>query len=201
MIYMTKRIYLFLFPLIATSCSIVQYNDIIPVSRQLFFGVDKVKVDQDYINSVSYSFLRFNIGRQESYILTLRRIDSNGNYHWESVNQGKIMTNKYGKILTTYNLDFNITIFNDEFALENKTLTYNAMFHNPNAFVTQNANIEISESNTDIRYSVTEVINNVEIKAKWKNIYQLDKNLFPVYTKQKIHPNIPNIEMDFYFKF
>ena len=185
----------------ATSCSIVQYNDIIPITRQLFFGVDKVNVDKDYTDSVSYSFLRLNIGRQESYILTLRRIDTNGNYHWESVNQGKIITNKFGKILNTHNLDFNITIFNDEFALENKALTYNAMFHNPNAFVTQNANIEISESNTDIRYSVTEVINNVEIKTMWKNIYQLDKNLFPIYTKQKIHPNIPNIEMDFYFKF
>ena len=201
MTYMSKRMYLFVITLMATSCSIVQYNDIIPITRQLFFGVDKVNVDKDYINSVSYSFLRLNIGRQESYILTLRRIDTNGNYHWESVNQGKIITNKFGKILNTYNLDFNITIFNDEFALENKALTYNTMFHNPNAFVTQNANIEISESNTDARYSVTEVINNVEINTKWKNIYQLDKNLFPIYTKQKIHPNIPNIEMDFYFKF
>jgi len=198
---MSKSIYLFVITLMATSCSVVQYNDIIPISRQLFFGVEKVNIDKDYINSVSYSFLRFNIGKQESYILTLRRIDANGNYHWESVNQGKIITNKFGKILNTYNLDFNMTIFNDEFALENKALTYNTMFHNPNAFVTQNANIEISESNTDIRYYVTEVINNVEIKTKWKNIYQLDKNLFPIYTKQKIHPNIPNIEMDFYFKF
>ena len=47
----------------------------------------------------------------------------------------------------------------------------------------------------------TETIFNLPLKSTWKNIYRVNDLDFVVYSKQKIHPNLPEIEMDIYYKF
>ena len=63
-----------------SNCAYISYNQVIPLARNAILGVEKIKVDENLIESTEYSFARVNLGRAASVIMILEKIDSNNNY-------------------------------------------------------------------------------------------------------------------------
>ena len=185
--------------LFVSNCAYISYNQVIPLARNAILGVEKIKVDENLIESIEYSFARVNLGRSASVIMILEKIDSNNNYHWISSDSEKLITSN-GKIIKTRDLIYNFEAINYSFNLENSDGYYDVMFYDPKAFIEQRFEIKEEESEGNLKM-YTETIFNIPLKTSWKNIYKVNDLNFVIYSKQRIHPNLPEIEMDIYYKF
>ena len=74
------------------------------------------------------------------------------------------------------------------------------MLKNPEGMLEQFIELELKDS-IGLNSYYTETINMPILNQTWVNEFILNKDKFPISTKQKIHPNFPAVEMDFYFKF
>lgn len=198
MIFMIK-IFIISLCLFVSNCAYISYNQVIPLARNAILGVEKIKVDENLIESTEYSFARVNLGRSASVIMILEKIDSNNNYHWISSDSEKLITSN-GKIIKTRDLIYNFEAINYSFNLENSDGYYDVMFYDPKAFIEQRFEIKEQESEGNLKM-YTETIFNTPLKTSWKNIYKVNDLNFVIYSKQRIHPNLPEIEMDIYYKF
>lgn len=193
------KIFIISLCLFVSNCAYISYNQVIPLARNAILGVEKIKVDENLIESTEYSFARVNLGRSASVIMILEKIDSNNNYHWISSDSEKLITSN-GKIIKTRDLIYNFEAINYSFNLENSDGYYDVMFYDPKAFIEQRFEIKEQESEGNLKM-YTETIFNTPLKTSWKNIYKVNDLNFVIYSKQKIHPNLPEIEMDIYYKF
>ena len=193
------KIFIISLCLFVSNCAYISYNQVIPLARNAILGVEKIKVDENLIQSTEYSFARVNLGRSASVIMILEKIDSNNNYHWISSDSEKLITSN-GKIIKTRDLIYNFEAINYSFNLENSDGYYDVMFYDPKAFIEQRFEIKEQESEGNLKM-YTETIFNIPLKTSWKNIYKVNDLNFVIYSKQRIHPNLPEIEMDIYYKF
>tara|TARA_B100000941_G_C28475138_1_gene538695 strand:- start:528 stop:1115 length:588 start_codon:yes stop_codon:yes gene_type:complete len=193
------KIFIISLCLFVSNCAYISYNQVIPLARNAILGVEKIKVDENLIESTEYSFARVNLGRSASVIMILEKIDSNNNYHWISSDSEKLITSN-GKIIKTRDLIYNFEAINYSFNLENSDGYYDVMFYDPKAFIEQRFEIKEQESEGNLKM-YTETIFNTPLKTSWKNIYKVNDLNFVIYSKQRIHPNLPEIEMDIYYKF
>ena len=193
------RIFIISLCLVVSNCAYISYNQVIPLARNAILGVEKIKVDDNLIESIDYSFASVNLGRSASVIMILEKIDSQNNYHWISSDSEKLITSN-GKIIKTRDLIYNFEAINYLFNLESSSGYYDVMFYDPKAFIEQKFLIEEEQIEGDLK-QYTETIFNLPLKSTWKNIYRVNDLDFVVYSKQKIHPNLPEIEMDIYYKF
>ena len=108
MIFMI-RIFIISLCLIISNCAYISYNQVIPLARNAILGVEKIKVDDNLIESIDYSFARVNLGRSASVIMILEKIDSQNNYHWISSDSEKLITSN-GKIIKTRDLIYNFDL-------------------------------------------------------------------------------------------
>ena len=193
------KIFVLSFCLFVSNCAYISYNQVIPLARNAILGVEKIKVDENLIESIEYSFARVNLGRSASVIMILEKIDLNNHYHWISSDSEKLITSD-GKIIKTRDLIYNFEAINYSFNLENSAGYYDVMFYDPKAFIEQRFEIKEQESEGNLKM-YTETIFNIPLKTSWKNIYKVNDLNFVIYSKQRIHPNLPEIEMDIYYKF
>ena len=193
------KIFIISLCLFVSNCAYISYNQVIPLARNAILSVEKIKVDENLIESTEYSFARVNLGRSASVIMILEKIDSNNNYHWISSDSEKLITSN-GKIIKTRDLIYNFEAINYSFNLENSDGYYDVMFYDPKAFIEQRFEIKEQESEGNLKM-YTETIFNTPLKTSWKNIYKVNDLNFVIYSKQRIHPNLPEIEMDIYYKF
>ena len=193
------KIFIISLCLFVSNCAYISYNQVIPLARNAILGVEKIKVDENLIESTEYSFARVNLGRSASVIMILEKIDSQNNYHWISSDSEKLITSN-GKIIKTRDLIYNFEAINYSFNLENSDGYYDVMFYDPKAFIEQRFEIKEQESEGNLKM-YTETIFNTPLKTSWKNIYKVNDLNFVIYSKQRIHPNLPEIEMDIYYKF
>ena len=193
------KIFVLSFCLFVSNCAYISYNQVIPLARNAILGVEKIKVDENLIESIEYSFARVNLGRSASVIMILEKIDLNNHYHWISSDSEKLITSD-GKIIKTRDLIYNFEAINYSFNLENSDGYYDVMFYDPKAFIEQRFEIKEQESEGNLKM-YTETIFNTPLKTSWKNIYKVNDLNFVIYSKQRIHPNLPEIEMDIYYKF
>ena len=198
MIYMIRML-IISFCFFVSNCAYISYNEVIPLARNAIFGVEKIQVDDKLIESTEYTFARVNLGRSASVIMILEKIDSNNNYHWISSDSEKLITSN-GKIIKTRDLIYNFEVINQSFSLEESRGNYDVMLYNPQAFIEQEFLIQDKGQEGNLR-KYQETIINVPLKTTWKNIYKVNDLNFVTYTKQKIHPNLPTIEMDIFYKF
>ena len=182
-----------------SNCAYISYNQVIPLARNAIFGIEKIKVDESFIESTEYSFARVNLGRSASVIMILEKIDSDNNYHWISSDSEKLITSD-GKIIKTRDLIYNFEAINHSFSLEESRGNYDVMFYDPQAFIEQEFFIK-EEGKEDNLKKYVETVFNAPLNTTWKNIYKVNDLNYVVYTKQKIHPNLPTIEMDIFYKF
>jgi len=196
---MIKNHLFILFCLFTVSCSFLNYDDILVISKQSLLGVPKVQVDDDLLSSFSESVLILNIGKIQSSIFTLQKVN-NGRYYWNSKNFETIITDRYGKINATYGLKYNNEVIESDFDLASKEYKSLVIFQNPTALVEQHVELSVDVNSSGLK-QLHETIEIERLRQTWENLYEYDEYNFPVRTIQKTHPNLPKIEMSFYFKF
>lgn len=206
MTYMIKQFLVFGLLLIS-SCqswdSAFTYSEFIPLIKDITIGEEDIELSEEYISKQPYSFLRVDLGKGANIIMVLQKIE-NGLHIWISEHQEKIVTYN-GKIIKTEGLKHNIEIFNHfQFKyfsnLNNHKGEYNTFLKNPKAFVEQKFSISLIEESDVLLFE--EKIFIESLNKKYSNFYWLDRKTGqPIRSKQNIHPSMPNIRLDYIYKY
>lgn len=206
MIYMIKKTYILILILI-TSCANLNTtfstSPFVPLISNLFVGGESIELSDEYISNQPYSFLRADFGQGSNVIMVLQKIE-NGLYTWTSEYQEKITTYN-GKIIKTQGLNHNIEIMNPSkfkyFSNSNNYIgVFNTLLKEPTAFIEQQFAISMIEQSETLLFE--EKIYIEPLNQRYSNFYWLDgKTGQAVKTKQKIHPDLPTIRLDFIYKY
>jgi len=202
---MSKIYYIVISFCFLVSCASVSNKELKTLIYQSFAS-SEIKVTGDIFNSYQFSFAKFTIGK-ESIIVVLVNIN-NGLYEWISSEGIKLYTYN-GKIVKTIGLkhDISISNFNSFDWSKNKTI-FITNFYDPDLQMAEIPSYLIRGQDTYITL-LDEVINVASYEEKIaykrirfnkKNLYLLDERDVVRKTVQWIHPFLPKIEIEYYFK-
>ena len=205
MIYMTRYVtYIFGMLLVCSSCSYISYNQVLPLIKSATLGDSDIALTEEYIAKQPYSFARVDLGKAANIIMVLQKVDNNF-YTWVSSTSEKIITLN-GKIIKTEGLPHNLEFLNPtKFKLfseePNYSGTYDLLLKDPRAFVEQDFSISIIQ-NSPSELLIEEKITMTILNRKYSNFYWVDKKSGKVIkTKQAINPKLPNVRLDFIYKY
>jgi len=205
MIYMTRYVtYIFGMLLVCSSCSYISYNQVLPLIKSATLGDSDIALTEEYIAKQPYSFARVDLGKAANIIMVLQKVDNNF-YTWVSSTSEKIITLN-GKIIKTEGLPHNLEFLNPtKFKLfsekPNYSGTYDLLLKDPRAFVEQDFSISIIQ-NSPSELLIEEKITMSILNRKYSNFYWVDKKSGKVIkTKQAINPKLPNVRLDFIYKY
>lgn len=185
--------------LMLSSCSYISYSDTLPLIKTALVGVDDIEITDEFIAQREYSFAKFKMGRSGIAILTLAYVND-GIYEWVSSTNEKVFTYN-GKIIKTEGLINNINILNINDLIESsfgtkKQYSFLVNLTNPGAIVEHNSQF-IFHSNL-----IIESVSIPSLNKNFENFYYINNsNGKIVRTIQSIHPRLPKIEIDFYYKY
>jgi hypothetical protein len=185
--------------LILSSCSYISYSDALPLIKTAIVGVEDIEITDEFIAQQEYSFAKFKMGRSGIAILTLAYINDDI-FEWVSSTNEKIYTYN-GKIIKTEGLINNINILNIDDLIESSFETgkqYSVLVNltNPQALVEQKSQYTFTSN------LITETVFIPSLNKNFENFYYInDSNGRIVRTIQSIHPRLPKIEIDFYYKY
>tara|TARA_B110000003_G_C16586684_1_gene510143 strand:+ start:76 stop:699 length:624 start_codon:yes stop_codon:yes gene_type:complete len=206
---MIKFLAVLIFTLIISSCSGISYQQVYPLLKQATVGAPDFIVTQEFINKKKFSFIKARFGKGRPVIMVLAGVDDSNIFQWISA-KGEMLYTLNGKVIRSYGLPFNISY------LRNVSPVFNTpgliktplKLMNPNAYVTNNL-LTTSEGIETLnfinpikvkKYIIRSTIN--ELNWSKENIYYLDLNTnYVIKTTQYLHPNLPKLEIEFYFKF
>ena len=192
---MIKKVLLTVF--VVNSCSFISYTEVLPAIRSVVIGAEDFEINQSYIDSKEYSFAKIKMGRSSIAILSLAYI-KDGVFEWVSSSNERIFTFN-GKIIKTTGLPHNIDILDTYTRQGFSSQTVLVALDNPNATVSQFLTYQstVTEGNVSV---VEQVIFN-ELNLDVTNTYIIDEsNGRPISSTQKIHPHLPKISINFYYK-
>ena len=205
MTFMTKNSIIVLTLIFLSSCNYLSYADIVPLAKTAVFGVEDIKIDDNFLSQQKYSFIKVNVGRTGVAILTLSSI-KDGVYTWVSATGEKLHTYN-GKIIKSFNINhdthfitFSEFSFNEN--LKNTEYDYNIRLFNPNTLVTQEAtlqSIDLSSSKGEDMY-YEEFVSTRGFKWRFVNKYWLNNDGYVTRSIQHLHPKLPKYEIHFYYK-
>ena len=207
MIYMTK----FLFTLLViSSCSYIDYGQLPATIKESIYGRDIV-IDDEFYNSQKYSFAKIRIGKSIVAIAVLASA-SKEKYVWISQDGARIYTNN-GRITKTVGLQNNISILDGSQNIKltsfinyesSKSYRRNTLLElsNPHAIISQE--FILTEKGIDNEYFnsmlYAEVFTSGKLAFSGINYYWVDPRGRVIKTEQFIHPNLPKVVIEFYFK-
>ena len=202
---MTRYVtYIFGMLLVCSSCSYISYNQVLPLIKSATLGDSDIALTEEYIAKQPYSFARVDLGKAANIIMVLQKVDNNF-YTWVSSTSEKIITLN-GKIIKTEGLPHNLEFLNPtKFKLfseePNYSGTYDLLLKDPRAFVEQDFSISIIQ-NSPSELLIEEKITMTILNRKYSNFYWVDKKSGKVIkTKQAINPKLPNVRLDFIYKY
>ncbi len=199
---MIKKLFL-LFLLLLQSCAFISYNQIVPLIKTATVGDDDVELSDEFIAQQSYSFIRVDLGKGANIIMVLQKIND-GIYTWIS-NEGEKIITYNGKIIRTSGLIYNIDIINfKDFKYfspsNNYSGIFNVMLKDPSAFIEQEFVISLIDEGENLLFEENMKVD--VLNSSYSNYYWLDrKSGMPIKTKQKIHPMLPKLRIDFVYKY
>jgi hypothetical protein len=208
MTYMIRNFYLGSLLLFLQSCS---YFNFYQETASLIVSTVKpinTEVTNKFYDDFDYSFAKLRIGRSGSLIVVLLSYED-GVYEWVSSDNIILKTNRFGKIISTRGLNSDIFIKK----LENKVLDTEENF----AYYLDYTNPDLISAFTeskikDLGYQEFSYLSDTLNVRKFREdvsiskIFWSNSNTYffyedrPLYTEQKIHPNIPEIRLTFYLK-
>lgn len=198
---MTKLIAIIIL-IIISSCSYINYAQIIPLARTAVIGVPDADLQE--VDKFDFSFARMRMGRGSSSIFTLNKVENNNTFVWSNSSSEKIYT-RYGRVIRTEGLLHNSYILTNHNNLDLKSINIQSgkisiMLEDPEAYIEQMIYRDKFENEEFI--NVFEKVISNPIRWSHTNEYKFSKNLNMVtYTKQYIHPNLPALEIEFFYKF
>ena len=202
---MTRYVtYIFGMLLVCSSCSYISYNQVLPLIKSATLGDSDIALTEEFIAKQPYSFARVDLGKAANIIMVLQKVDNNF-YTWVSSTGEKVITLN-GKIIKTEGLPHNLEFLNPtKFKLfsekPNYSGTYDLLLKDPRAFVEQDFSISIIQ-NSPSELLIEEKITMSILNRKYSNFYWVDKKSGKVIkTKQAINPKLPNVRLDFIYKY
>ncbi len=208
------RGYLIIFLMLIPSCAYVEYGSLPSVIKTAFIGVDDILIDEDYFNSMEYSFIKVNIGKAGVSVFVLANI-VDGKFEWVSA-EGERLTTLNGKVIKLSSDPFSFSFLdlkswksslNDRD--NDSSFEYMLYLETPKAFLTQAARIalireeEIARMGQPLNTMVFEekIITN-SLAWSFENKYWLDQQGMVLKTEQRIHPFLNKIiSIDFYYRY
>jgi hypothetical protein len=199
-----------LFAISCTSLPPVAYVDISSSLYRQAFGYKPTEISKDYYNEFEYSFARAQFGKSKDVILVLAYIND-GVFEWVSSENISVFT-KNGRIVKTKGLPHDIDIIKQRWSLDdlnNENIFFERLnFSFPSLYLaTYKSNVLRRDNYSytyleqdEVGFQITESASIKEIGWKVENEYIYSITGDPVSTSQKIHPNLPRIQLDFYIK-
>ena len=202
MIYMintSKKCLVLSLTLFLNSCSFISYNQAIPLIKNAIIGVKDIEITEEYYKNINYSFAKMKIGRSAIAILALISVE-NGVYEWISDSGERVYTYK-GKIFKTEGIIHNFEIINfRDFSLDDdNAYKIDIILDNPLAYSSQNINVITYQEDNNL--IVEESIRTASFRWSYENKYWLDDKSKVYKSVQRIHPRLPKIEIDYYYKY
>jgi len=210
----------FLLFLLLTSCSARDYIEAPIVIYQTIKGSD-LDITESFVNSKEFSFIKINIGRNIVATMTLSKID-NEVYEWVGADSSQRIYTKYGKIIRTVGLDHDFEILDSSsYKIDDKYRQYFLRFYDPTGMFLvkiENKIMNIFDYNNQWFIKFNPLFNQPKFSAKpifvilerfetegfrWsgRNTYWLDENKNIIKSSQSIHPYLPKINIDYYYKY
>jgi len=182
-----------------SGCNNIPYTTIIPMIRSSIQGPESINIDQEFVESRKFSFLKVKFGRRSEAILTLVSVE-NGVYKWISSDDVRIYTLN-GKITKLENFDtFNFESIYKNQPFHNNTGYYDLYLKTPRTFVSQSYSvITFHEKEKYFDKKIIEDIKTNGFKWNFKNQYFYLNNK-PIKTEQYIYPRAPKLILEFYYK-
>lgn len=219
MIYMTKYL-LILFTL--TACTSRDYLEMPSTIYQSIKGAD-LEISKSFYDSKEFSFIKISIGRNIVATMTLLNVDKDV-YEWVGQNSAQRIFTKHGKIIKTTGLERNTKVLDySNFSLRGDLKSGQHLIHllDPVGIFAQNFQIiKINAAEyqqtwlhymkngfqrfkfySKPEYVIEEKFNTEVYRWNGTNIYWLDKNLNVTKSVQTIHPYLPKISIDYFYKY
>ena len=207
MTYMTKFIFTLL---VLSSCSFIDYGQLPATIKDSIYGKDII-IDDEFYNAQKYSFAKIRIGKSIVAIAVLASA-SKEKYVWISQDGARIHTNN-GRIVKTVGLQNNVSTLDGSqdikftsFINYKPSMLYrrNTLLElsNPNAIIAQE--FTLTEKGIDSKYFnsmlYTEDFTSGKLAFSGTNYYWVDPKGRVIKTEQFIHPSLPKVVIEFYFK-
>jgi hypothetical protein len=196
--------------LTVSSCAFIDYTKLPVVAKDLIVGKENLEITRSIYDAYPYSFAKVRIGRDKSLIFVLSTINANGEYTWISEDYDRLITFD-GKVIKfiTSNEEINFRYLKNSFStknLENFNRENIIELLSPKAIFMQDATINIKDQQTIIRFKeslnvriIEESIVTKELKWAFNNSYWMNNNTV-IKSKQHLHPNLPQVVIEFYYK-
>jgi hypothetical protein len=201
----------FLFTLLVlSSCSYIDYGQLPATIKESINGKDIV-IDDKFYNAQKYSFAKIRIGKSIVAIAVLASA-SKEKYVWVSQDGARIHTNN-GRITKTVGLQHDVSTLEGDERIKltsftnyesSKLYIRNVLLElsNPSAIISQQ--FTLSEKGIDSKYFNSmlyeEDFTSGKLAFRGVNYYWVDPRGRVIKTEQFIHPSLPKIVIEFYFK-
>lgn len=201
----------FIFTLIAiSSCSYIDYGQLPATIKDSIYGRDIV-IDDEFYNVQKYSFAKIRIGKSIVAIAVLASA-SKEKYIWISQDGARIHTNN-GRITKTVGLQYDVSTLDGSQNIkltsfinydQSKKYSRNTLLEltNPHAIISQQ--FILTEEGIDSKYFnsmlYAEYFTSGKLAFSGTNYYWVDPKGRVIKTEQFIHPNLPKVVIEFYFK-
>lgn len=191
----------------AKSCSQVGYFQDYQDAAKLLIGYDSILITNEEFNKRQYSFAKVNIGRSQGIIMSLINFNSEKQLStWYSDDSSYIVTDSIGRIVEIKGLDYSVKL--REVSLDNDSGNLIADFPSEESF---GLNIkQISKKNIlnkKFYYLGDKINTNVLIRRMYVDDLRWDYTIRSrfhegrlVESIQEVHPYLPEIKIEFYFK-
>ena len=193
-----------------SSCSVISYGQLPGLIKDSIYGRDII-VDDEFYKAQNYSFAKIKIGRSLVAIAVLASAN-NEKYLWVSQDGARIYTNN-GRITETLGLQYNVRVIEGIKDIKKSLFVdYNSAeiykrsalleLSNPHAIISQEFNL--TEKGIDNEYFNSmlyeESFNSGKLAFSGTNYYWVDPKGRVIKTEQNIHPILPKIIIEFYYK-
>tara|TARA_B100001564_G_scaffold326778_1_gene309288 strand:- start:649 stop:1293 length:645 start_codon:yes stop_codon:yes gene_type:complete len=207
MICMTKFIFALL---VLSSCSVIDYGQLPATIKDSISGKDIV-IDDEFYNAQKYSFAKIRIGRSIVAIAVLASANK-GKYLWISQDGVRIYTNN-GRITKTSGLQYDVSTLDGTQHIKlssfinfepSKLYKRNTLLELSNPFAIISQDFTLFEKDIDSQYFNSmlyeEKFTSGKLSFDGVNRYWVDPKGRVIKTEQFIHPNLPKVVIEFYFK-
>ena len=192
------------------SCSLIGSSEVPGMIYKSIIGHPDIKITQEYFDLRQYSFAKVQFGKGPVIIMTLAYVDGD-NYEWRSQDNASLVT-RNGKVISTSGLKYNRKLLlSDSFNFRLDAidqLEYLVQFSNPHAITKVSRNVIKLEDKANIYYLgqiksflVEERLYFADFDKQYINKYWIDEDYKTLSTIQFVHPFLPLIRIEYFYKY
>ena len=176
--------------------------------NNVVFGFPDLDITEETYNNYDYSFIKVRFARGPVSILILAFVEEN-TYQWVGADNVSIFTEN-GRVIKTIGLDHNLDISSKSRVLNNEILIHETInLTNPDLYSALLTSVRSSKLDTFFRFGekvdALRISEDAAIKLiGWKKSNYYFQNLesgLVEKSKQHIHPRLPALNIEFYYKF